>query len=110
MYFLLAFIIFILLVKFIIWTIYVHRTNIKIQNKIGKDVFDWMINDGEKIPPAIPKMKLEINQEGLKRLEELAEGFRIDTNYMYVKFYQLSKSFKNLGTAFTFIRIKQDEL
>ncbi len=91
------------------WTIYVHKTNIKIQNKIGKESFDWIINDGNELPSSIPKMKIELDEEGLKRMKELAEGFRIDTDYVQMKFYQISKSFKNLGSALTFIRIKQDE-
>ncbi len=59
--------------KFILWTIAVHRTNLKLQQKLGKEAFDWMVFDGEK---AEEKYMTEENvKEVLKLLDELKIEF-----------------------------------
>jgi hypothetical protein len=40
-------------IKFIIWTIRIHQHNLKIQDKLGKDVYNWVITDGKPLPPPI---------------------------------------------------------
>lgn len=101
--FLLIVVLFIMLMKMVRWTIRVHQFNIKIQEKLGKDVYEWMITDGQPLPKPLPK--LEINDEAVEKLSEL---IKVDYNSLSSKFNNLGIAFKNLGTALTIIKVKNE--
>lgn len=61
------------IVKFVSWTIAVHRTNLKIQKKLGQEAFDWIVFDNKKVEDE--HMTEENVKEVLKLLDVLQSQF-----------------------------------
>lgn len=89
--------------KFILWTIAVHRANISIQKKLGKETFNWLISDGKSV------VTEEINVENYKELVKLIDEFKNNfVNNLTDSIYQfktlsainkMSKSFQSVSKS-----------
>lgn len=53
------------ILKFVAWTIAVHRSNLKIQQKLGKEAFEWLIFDKKKVEDE------HLTEENIKELVNL---------------------------------------
>jgi len=98
----------IVVIKFVILTIRIHQHNLKIQDKLGKDVYNWMITDGKPMPPPI-KLELKDLETALKlssiKIEQLGKSFQGLNKSLTLTI----KSFKEFGTKISEIRIEQNE-
>lgn len=105
---LLLIVVLVIVIKFIILTIRIHQHNLKIQDKLGKDVYNWMISDGKPLPPPI-KLELSDLETALKltsiKLEQLGKSFQGLNKPITLTI----KSFKEFGIKISEIRMEQNE-
>lgn len=121
--------------KFVAWTIAVHRTNLKIQQKLGKEAFEWLIFDKKKVEDEhlteenikelvnlITQTKYEFvtnlvssiesvrKNQVMNKIVKAVDGVSMAMSFMNVAISKTGDSFRKFGTIIQSIKGLKNEI
>ena len=121
--------------KFVACTIAVHRTNLKIQQKLGKEAFEWLIFDKKKVEDEhlteenikelvnlITQTKYEFvtnlvssiesvrKNQVMNKIVKAVDGVSMAMSFMNVAISKTGDSFRKFGTIIQSIKGLKNEI